>query len=141
MIIIQLILLTKWMIYVRVLFNLEFPDYAKRIKKPMCLDDVKLNLNNKEYKKDIQFFKDIQLIWSNCKDYNISNSTIYKTCEILEKQANDLEKLYYNNKFEDYKKLRWFIENQKNTEQDEKQKTSKRLNIGKPSKTKEVKRN
>ena len=38
-----------------------------------------------KYKKYEDFFKDLLLIWDNCKQYNIQGSDIYKQAEYMEK--------------------------------------------------------
>ncbi|CDW88525.1 bromodomain containing protein [Stylonychia lemnae] len=65
--------------------NLGLTDYPEIIKKPMDLSTLRKNLVKGRYKKYEDFFKDIQLIWDNCKQYNIQGSDIYKQAEHLEK--------------------------------------------------------
>ncbi len=51
----------------------------------MDLSTLRKNLAKGRYKRYEEFFKDIQLIWDNCKTYNIHGSDIYKQAEHLEK--------------------------------------------------------
>lgn len=65
--------------------DLGLNDYPELIKKPMDLSTLRKNLAKGRYKRYEEFFKDIQLIWDNCKTYNIQGSDIYKQAEGLEK--------------------------------------------------------
>jgi hypothetical protein len=67
--------------------ELGLTDYPEIIKKPMDLRSVRKNLSKGKYKKFEDFFRDIQLIWDNCKTYNIQGSEIYKMAEHMEKVA------------------------------------------------------
>lgn len=51
----------------------------------MDLKTVRKNLSKGKYKRFEDFFRDIQLIWDNCKTYNIQGSDIYKMAESMEK--------------------------------------------------------
>lgn len=51
--------------------ELGLTDYPEIIKKPMDLKTVRKNLSKGKYKRFEDFFRDIQLIWDNCKTYNI----------------------------------------------------------------------
>ena len=42
-------------------------DYPEIIKKPMDLATCRKSLSKGKYKKYEDFFKDLQLIWDNCK--------------------------------------------------------------------------
>ena len=62
-------------------------DYTTIIKRPMDLQTVKENLNRGVYLTFDAFFADLQLIWDNCKLYNMAGSDIYKICERIERSA------------------------------------------------------
>lgn len=66
---------------------LGLTDYPEIIKKPMDLRTVRKNLGKGKYKKFEEFYRDVQLIWDNCKTYNIQGSDIYKMAEAMEKVA------------------------------------------------------
>ena len=51
--------------------ELGLTDYPEIIKKPMDLRTVRKNLGKGKYKRYEDFFRDTQLIWDNCKTYNI----------------------------------------------------------------------
>jgi len=56
----------------------------------MDLSTVKKKLDEKKYPTYQAFFDDIQLIWNNCKAYNISESNIYMMAEECEKLTHNL---------------------------------------------------
>ncbi len=53
----------------------------------MDLATVKENLSKGIYPTFDAFFAEIQLIWDNCKLYNMMGSDIYKICERMERSA------------------------------------------------------
>ena len=67
--------------YVR--FNL--PDYPKIITHPMDLGTAKKKLLNADYVTFQDFIDDINLIWSNCRTYNLPTSEIVKMANHCEK--------------------------------------------------------
>ena len=71
--------------------ELGLEDYPQIIKKPMDLSTVKRNLSKSAYKTYEDFFNDIQLIWDNCKTYNMAESEIYKYAEELEKKYKSVK--------------------------------------------------
>ena len=62
-------------------------DYPQIVKSPMDLATVKSALLSGKYSTYEQVFDDIQLIWDNCKLYNMIGCEIYKICERMEKTA------------------------------------------------------
>jgi hypothetical protein len=69
---------------------LDLQDYPKIVKRPIDLTSIKDALNKKKYETYDQFFSDIQLIWDNCKSYNIAESEIYRMAEDLERTTKKL---------------------------------------------------
>lgn len=67
--------------------GLDLQDYPKIVKKPIDLSTIRNKLKNKEYDTYDAFFGDIQLIWDNCKLYNIAESEIYRMAEDLEQTS------------------------------------------------------
>ena len=65
--------------------ELGLNDYSDIIKKPMDLKSARNKLIKQKYSKYEDFFRDVQLIWDNCKTYNIAGSDIYKLAEEMEK--------------------------------------------------------
>ena len=59
-----------------------YDDYLDVVEETMCLRDVLNKLNKGEYSKYFQykaFQRDMKLIWSNCKAYNLYKSPIWHT--------------------------------------------------------------
>lgn len=52
--------------------DLELKDYPDVIKNPMDLGTLKKNIEFGKYTTFEQCFKDLALIWDNCKAYNYS---------------------------------------------------------------------
>ena len=62
-------------------------DYPQIVKNPMDLATCKEKLLSGKYSTYEEVFNDIQLIWDNCKLYNMIGCEIYKVCERMEKMA------------------------------------------------------
>ena len=67
--------------------ELELLDYPAIVKNPMDLGTVKTRLIDGEYATYEDCFVEIQLIWDNCKLYNMAGSDIYRICERMERSA------------------------------------------------------
>ena len=81
--------------------GLQILDYPKIITHPMDLGTVKKNLLNGEYKIFQDFMSDINLIWKNCRTYNLPGSDIVKManhCDKKIKQLIDKQFKNYQNK-------------------------------------------
>jgi len=73
--------------------GLGLSDYLMVIQKPMDLSTVKKNLKKSKYSTASEVLADIQLIWDNCKSYNVEGSNIYQIAQYMEnlsKKAFDL---------------------------------------------------
>lgn len=64
---------------------LGLTDYPKIIKTPMDLTTLKSNIQQDHYPDLKSALDDLQLIWDNCKLYNMNYSKIHKIALILEK--------------------------------------------------------
>ena len=69
---------------------LNILDYPKIITHPMDLGTVKKNLLNGEYKIFQDFMSDINLIWKNCRTYNLPGSEIVKMANHCDKKIKQL---------------------------------------------------
>ena len=81
--------------------GLQILDYPKIITHPIDLGTVKKNLLNGEYKIFQDFMSDINLIWKNCRTYNLPGSDIVKManhCDKKIKQLIDKQFKNYQNK-------------------------------------------
>jgi hypothetical protein len=70
--------------------GLNILDYPKIITHPMDLGTVKKNLLNGEYKIFQDFMSDINLIWKNCRTYNLPGSEIVKMANHCDKKIKQL---------------------------------------------------
>ena len=88
--------------------GLNILDYPLIIKHPMDLGTVKKNLLDKVYNTFQDFLSDIDLIWKNCKTYNMNGSEIVKMCnhceKVFKKQMEKLFKNYNSNSKKDKEK-------------------------------------
>ena len=76
---------------------LNILDYPKIITNPMDLGTVKKNLLEHKYINFKEFLDDINLIWSNCRTYNLPGSDIVKMANHCEKIFNkNLDKIFRN---------------------------------------------
>lgn len=64
---------------------LGLDDYPLIIKKPMDLSTIKKNLKNSRYSGFDEFLQDVNLIWDNCRIYNMSDSPVYHQADIMER--------------------------------------------------------
>lgn len=69
---------------------LKILDYPTIITHPMDLGTVKQNLLNGEYKIFQDFMSDINLIWKNCRTYNLPGSEIVKMANHCDKKMKSL---------------------------------------------------
>ena len=60
-------------------------DYPQIVKRPIDFATIKKNMGKGKYTTFDDLFVDIQLVWDNCKLYNMAGSEIYKLCEYMEK--------------------------------------------------------
>jgi len=70
-------------------------DYLKIIKQPMDLKTIEYKLNNYEYNDEINFIYDLQLIWDNCKKYNMEGSLIFQQAEEMERKCDTYLREYF----------------------------------------------
>ena len=81
---------------------LNILDYPKIITNPMYLGTLKKNLLEYKYSNFKAFLDDINLIWKNCRTYNLPGSDIVK-------MANHCEKIFNKNldkTFKNYNKIK-----------------------------------
>jgi hypothetical protein len=77
--------------------GLNILDYPKIITHPMDLGTVKKNLFNGDYKTMQDFMSDINLIWQNCRTYNIPGSEIVKMANHCDKRFRQLVDKQFKN--------------------------------------------
>ena len=69
---------------------LNILDYPSIIKNPMDLGTVKSKLKDNKYSTFLDFLSDIDLIWTNCRTYNMAGSEIVKMANHCEKAFKKL---------------------------------------------------
>lgn len=57
---------------------LGIPDYFEKIKNPIDMGTIKEKLANKQYKKAEEFDADMQLMFSNCFEYNAPGTPVHE---------------------------------------------------------------
>ena len=57
----------------------QVPDYYKIIKRPMDFASMQTKVNAMEYRTATEFVADVQLIFTNCQQYNQPWSDTYKS--------------------------------------------------------------
>lgn len=51
-----------------------YTNYLQIIQTPMDLSKIKKNLKQQKYKTKKEFIEDLNLIWNNCKKFNVEES-------------------------------------------------------------------
>jgi len=64
-------------------------DYLQVVKEPMDLGTIRSKLSKNEYKKPVEFARDMRLVWENCKLYNQDGSDLYLLADELTKKFED----------------------------------------------------
>ncbi|CED84001.1 Chromatin remodeling complex RSC, subunit RSC1/Polybromo and related proteins [Phaffia rhodozyma] len=71
----------------------EWPDYYETIAEPICLDEIQSKLRSGEYSSPQAFYRDLQLVFLNAKQYNEDDSLIQKDAERLEEIVTSVYQL------------------------------------------------
>lgn len=77
--------------------ELQLHDYPYIVKRPMDLGTVRANLASGLISSKEEFVSEVNLIWKNCKLYNLDGSEIYRKAEKMEKLFSKLMKSGTNN--------------------------------------------
>jgi hypothetical protein len=75
--------------------GLGLKDYLEIIKTPMDISTVRTMIEEGRYSDPHEALDDIQLIWDNCKTYNMEGYPIYTSAIRMEKLADKLIKRAY----------------------------------------------
>jgi hypothetical protein len=75
--------------------GLNLKDYFEIIKTPMDISTVRQKIEKGGYNTPDKVLDDIQLIWDNCKTYNMEGYPIYTAAVRMEKLADKLIKKSY----------------------------------------------
>jgi len=79
---------------------LALPDYFDKITEPMDLGSVQKKLDLNEYEESDEFARDVRLVFSNCRSYNLAQSPIVTMCNSL---SNFFEKEFKTIKAQEIK--------------------------------------
>jgi hypothetical protein len=71
---------------------LNIPTYSRIIKKPMDFGTIEKNLKNKVYHSAEEFYSDVQLVFSNCYNFNPEGSVVNTLGKQMQKIFEDLWK-------------------------------------------------
>ena len=61
-----------------------YPDYYELIKEPICMKQIEVKINKKQYQNLKQFRQDVALLCSNCRQYNEDGSVLYEDANLIE---------------------------------------------------------
>ena len=109
--------------------GLNLLDYPKIISHPMDLGTVKKNLENGEYDTFQDLMSDINLIWRNCRTYNIPGSEIVKMANHCDKRMKSLIDKQFKN-------MKSKVDSSKNKKDKEKDKDKENASLSLSEKTK-----
>lgn len=62
-----------------------YPDYYEVISEPIDFLEIEAKIRAEQYSCENDLIKDFKLMFSNCRQYNEENSTIYEDANMLEK--------------------------------------------------------
>uniref|UniRef100_A0A2H6N2J6 Bromodomain adjacent to zinc finger domain protein 1A n=2 Tax=Micrurus carvalhoi TaxID=3147026 RepID=A0A2H6N2J6_9SAUR len=61
--------------FMKLVSKIQVPDYYDIIKKPIALNIIREKVNKCEYKVALEFIEDVELMFSNCFEYNARNTS------------------------------------------------------------------
>lgn len=67
--------------------GLGLTDYLRVVKRPMDLGTIRRKLKRKEYAGLKECLADVQLVWDNCRTYNVRDSPIVRRAEWFEQET------------------------------------------------------
>lgn len=62
-----------------------YPDYYEVITDPIDFLEIEARIKTEQYSNETELIKDFKLMFSNCRQYNEENSTLYEDANLLEK--------------------------------------------------------
>ena len=107
--------------------GLNLLDYPKIISHPMDLGTVRKNLENGEYDTFQDLMSDINLIWRNCRTYNIPGSEIVKMANHCDKRMKSLIDKQFKN-------MKSKVDSSKNKKEKDKDKENASLSLSEKTK-------
>ncbi|KAL9131917.1 MAG: hypothetical protein Q9217_000277 [Psora testacea] len=68
----------------------ELPDYYMEIKEPLAIEQIKRKQKRKKYQSVDHFLRDMDVMFNNCKSYNMEDSQVYKDAATLQAETHKL---------------------------------------------------
>ncbi|KAL9102278.1 MAG: hypothetical protein Q9163_002547 [Psora crenata] len=68
----------------------ELPDYYMEIKEPLAIEQIKRKQKRKKYQSVDHFLRDMDIMYDNCKSYNMEDSQVYKDAVALQFETHRL---------------------------------------------------
>lgn len=62
-----------------------YPDYYEVIPEPIDFLEIESKIRSDQYSNENDLIRDFKLMFSNCRQYNEENSTIYEDANLLER--------------------------------------------------------
>lgn len=62
----------------------HYPDYYQLIKAPIAMKQIENRINKKQYQSLKEFWADIKLMCTNCRQYNEDGSVLYQDANLIE---------------------------------------------------------
>lgn len=66
-----------------------YPDYYEVISEPIDFLEIENKIRGEQYRNEQDLLNDFKLMFSNCRQFNEENSTIYEDATLLEKVMNE----------------------------------------------------
>lgn len=62
-----------------------YPDYYEVINDPIDFLEIEAKIKSEQYHNEKELISDFKLMFSNCRQYNEENSTLYEDANLLER--------------------------------------------------------
>lgn len=66
-----------------------YPDYYEVIAEPIDFLEIEAKIRAEQYANEHDLIRDFKLMFSNCRQFNEENSTIYEDANLMEKVLLD----------------------------------------------------
>jgi len=62
----------------------DYPDYYQLIRQPICIDQIAKKITKRQYQSTKEFVADVDLLCSNCRQYNEDGSVLFADANIIQ---------------------------------------------------------
>lgn len=66
-----------------------YPEYYEVILEPIDFLEIESKIRGEQYRNEQELINDFKLMFSNCRQFNEENSTIFEDANLLEKIMNE----------------------------------------------------